>query len=405
MAEYTYRALDSQGTSRTGVIDAVTESGAIAHLREQGWTPLELKAPRGGMLNLELKIPGLTDRINLKEVAVSSRQLATMIDAGLPLMRALTVLAEQTESKQLSAIWESVRGDVQAGTSFSGALAKHPKAFNTLYVAVVRAGEAGGALDTVLLRLSDTLEKAVALRNKIRSAMTYPIMVGLMVFLLTSAILLFIVPTFKTIYADLGGTLPVPTQILLFISDVMKRFFPLVILAGGVGLWLFRRWIKTDTGRWQFDRFKLKIPIFGELFRKVAMSRMSRTLGTLLRSGVPVLQSLEITKQTVGNRIVQDAVEDVEAAVRQGESLARPLLKHKVVPPMVTQMLAVGEETGAVDNMLEKVADFYDAEVDATVDALASLIEPLLIVIMGVVVGGILISLYLPMFKIVDLIQ
>jgi type IV pilus assembly protein PilC len=405
LAEYSYRALDAQGTSRTGVIDALTESGAIAHLREQGWTPLELKAPKGGALRMELKIPGLTDRINLKEVAVSSRQLATMIDAGLPLMRAITVLAEQTESKQLAEIWENVRGDIQAGTSFSGALAKHPKAFNTLYVAVVRAGEAGGALDTVLLRLADTLEKQVALRNKIRSAMTYPVMVGLMVFLLTSAILLFIVPTFKSIYADLGGTLPAPTKMLLFISDIMKRFFIFVILGGGVGIWLFRRWIKTDIGQWQFDRFKLKLPIFGELFRKVAMSRMSRTLGTLLRSGVPVLQSLEITKQTVGNRIVQDAVEDVESAVRQGESLARPLLKHKVVPPMVTQMLAVGEETGAVDTMLEKVADFYDAEVDATVDALASLIEPLLIVIMGVIVGGILISLYLPMFKIVDLIQ
>jgi type IV pilus assembly protein PilC len=328
-----------------------------------------------------------------------------MIDAGLPLMRALSVMTEQTENKALAKVWDLVRADVQAGSSFSAALAKHPKAFTPLYVAVVRSGEAGGALDTVLLRLSDTLEKQVALRNKVRSAMTYPIMVGLMVFLLTSAILLFIVPTFKGIYDSLGGTLPAPTRALLFLSSTLRKFFPVFVVLAGVGIWLLRRYIATDRGRRQWDAMKLKVPVFGELFRKVAMSRMSRTLGTLMRSGVPVLQALEITKETVGNRIVEEAVEDVESAVRQGESLARPLLRHKVVPAMVTQMLAVGEETGAVDTMLEKVANFYDAEIDATVDALASLIEPLLIVIMGAVVGGILISLYLPMFKIIDLIK
>jgi type IV pilus assembly protein PilC len=298
-----------------------------------------------------------------------------------------------------------VRGDVQAGASFSGALSKHPKAFNSLYVAVIRAGETGGALDTVLLRLSDTLEKQVQLRNKIRSAMTYPVMVAVMVFVILGAILLFVIPTFKTLYADLGGTLPPPTRLLLFLSAVLRKFLPLIVPAMGGALYAFRRYITTDRGRRQWDAFKLKPPIFGELFRKVAISRMSRTLGTLLRSGVPVLQALEITKQTTGNRIVSEAIEAQESAVRQGESLARPLLRHKVVPPMVTQMLAVGEETGAVDTMLEKVADFYDSEVDATVDALASLIEPLLIVFLGAIVGGILISLYLPMFKIIDLIQ
>lgn len=405
MGEFKYRALDNKGSSRVGVLDADSEGAAIARLREQGWVPLEVDSAKKRGLSVELKIPGLSDRINLKDVAVGSRQLSTMIDAGLPLMRALSVMTEQTENKALANIWDAVRTEVQAGSSFSAALAKHPKAFNTLFVAVIRAGEAGGALDTVLLRLSDTLEKQVALRNKIRSAMTYPVMVGFMVFMLTSAILLFIVPTFKSIYTDLGGVLPLPTQILLAVSGALRKFFPLVILLAGVGVYLLRRYINTDRGRRQWDQLKLKIPVFGELFRKVAMSRMSRTLGTLMRSGVPVLQALEITKQTVGNRIVEEAVEDVEAAVRQGESLAKPLMKHKVVPPMVTQMLAVGEETGAVDNMLEKVATFYDAEVDATVDALASLIEPILIVIMGVIVGGILISLYLPMFKIIDLIK
>jgi type IV pilus assembly protein PilC len=405
LAEYKYRALDNKGASRVGLLDADSEGAAIARLREQGWVPLEIDSAKRRGLSMDIKIPGLSDRINLKDVAVGSRQLATMIDAGLPLMRALSVMTEQTENKALATIWDQVRADVQAGSSFSAALAKHPKAFQALYVAVIRAGEAGGALDAVLLRLADTLEKQVALRNKIRSAMTYPIMVGLMVFLLTSAILLFIVPTFKQIYSDLGGVLPAPTRALLWISAALRKFFPLFVLAGGVGIWLLRRYVKTDRGRRQWDSLKLKFPVFGELLRKVSMSRMSRTLGTLMRSGVPVLQALEITKETVGNRIVEEAVEDVESAVRQGESLARPLLRHKVVPAMVTQMLAVGEETGAVDTMLEKVANFYDAEVDATVDALASLIEPILIVIMGAVVGGILISLYLPMFKVIDLIK
>jgi type IV pilus assembly protein PilC len=405
LAEYNYRALDAAGTSRTGVIDADTEAVAIARLREQGWVPLKLEAPKKMALKADLKIPGITDRVGLKDVAVASRQLSTMIDAGLPLMRALSVLAEQTESKKLAETWEAVRGDVQAGASFSGALSKHPKVFSPLYVSVVRAGEAGGALDTVLLRLSDTLEKQVELRNKVRSAMTYPIMVAIMVFCILTAILVFIVPTFKQLYADLGGSLPPPTKLLLFMSDVTKKFFPFFFPALGLMAYGLRKYIGTDKGRRQWDAFKLRVPIFGELFRKVAISRMARTLGTLLRSGVPVLQSLEITKDTTGNRIVAEALEDVESAVRQGESLAKPLLRHKVVPPMVTQMLAVGEETGAVDTMLEKVADFYDSEVEATVNALTSLIEPILIVILGVVVGGILISLYLPMFKLVDLIQ
>jgi type IV pilus assembly protein PilC len=405
LAEYTYRALDAQGTSRTGVIDADTESSAIARLREQGWVPLDLQAPKGLGLKVDIKIPGLSDRVKLKEVAVASRQLATMVDAGLPLMRALTVLAEQTESKALATVWLAVRDDVQAGASFSGALAKHPKAFTPLYVAVIRAGEAGGSLDDVLLRLSDTLEKQVELRNKVRSAMTYPIMVALMVFVILTAILVFIVPTFKQLYADLGGTLPAPTQVLLFMSDMTRRFFPFFFPALGVLAYAFRRYINTPGGRRNWDIFKLRVPVFGELFRKVAIARMSRTLGTLLKSGVPVLQSLEITKDTTGNRIVAEALEDVETSVRQGENLARPLLRHKVMPPMVVNMLAVGEETGAVDTMLEKIATFYDQEVEATVSALTSLIEPILIVILGTVVGGILISLYLPMFKLVELIQ
>jgi type IV pilus assembly protein PilC len=405
LASFAYKAIDSAGTQRAGTIEADSETIALSRLREQGWTPLTVGKSKRGPLQSDLKIPGISDRIKLKDIAVGSRQLATMIDAGLPLLRALTVMAEQTESKPLAAVWDLVRADVQAGSSFSQALGKHPKAFSPLYVAVVRAGEAGGSLDNVLLRLADTLEKQVNLRNKVRSAMTYPVMVAIMVFLIMNAILIFIVPTFKQLYDDLGGILPVPTRMLLFASDMTRRFFPVFIVLLVVGVFALRRYIQTENGRKQWDKFKLKVPIFGELFRKVAMSRFAQTLAILLRAGVPVLQSLEITKDTVGNKIVGRALDDVETSVREGSSIARPLLKHPVFPPMVTQMLAVGEETGAVDTMLEKVADFYDAEVDATVSALTSLIEPILIVILGAVVGGILISLYLPMFRLVDLIQ
>ncbi len=405
LAEYSYKALDNVGMTRTGTIDADNEGLAIVRLREQGWVPINLKSTAKSAVRSDLRIPGLSDRIKLKEIAVSSRQLATMIDSGLPLLRALTVLAEQTESKPLSKVWGEVRADVQTGSSFSAALGKHPKAFSVLYVAVIKAGEAGGMLDDVLLRLADTLEKQVTLRNKIRSAMAYPIMVACMVILILTAILVFVIPTFKTLYSDLGGKLPFPTQVLLIASDIVRRFLPFVILILGVLAFLFRRYINTEDGRRRWDSFKLKVPVFGELFRKVAMSRFARTLATLLRAGVPVLQSLEITRDTTGNRVVGDALREVETSVREGQSLARPLVRFPVFPPMVVQMLSVGEETGAVDTMLEKVADFYDAEVDATVDALTSLIEPLLIVILGTVVGGILISLYLPMFKIIDLIK
>lgn len=405
MAEYAYKALDTQGDARTGTIDAETESHAIARLREQGWVPLKLDSTAPGVLRGEVKIPFLSNRISLKDVAVGSRQLATMIDAGLPLMRALSVLTEQTQSQALARTWEAVRDEVQAGASFSAALAKHPKAFNPLYVAVVRAGEAGGALDEVLLRLADTLEKQVNLKNKIRSAMTYPVMVAVMVFAILAGILIFIVPTFEQLYIDLGGTLPFPTRVLIAASSGLRRFFPFLVPLFAGGAYAVRRYVNTDKGRHQWDMLKLRIPVFGELFRKVAMSRLARTLSTMLRSGVPVLQSLEITRETVGNRVVAEAIEDVETSVRKGDSLARPLARHKVIPPMVVQMLAVGEETGGVDTMLEKVAQFYDSEVDATVDALTSLIEPILIVFLGGVVGGILISLYLPLFKLVDLIQ
>jgi type IV pilus assembly protein PilC len=284
-------------------------------------------------------------------------------------------------------------------------MAKHPKAFSRLYVAMVRAGETGGVLDSVLLRLADTLEREVELRRKIKSAMAYPVVVMVVVVLILSAMLLFVVPTFKNLFSSLGGTLPLPTRLLLAASEGFKKYFLFVFLAVGAMIFAFRRWKKTDRGRFAVDRLKLKLPIFGQLFRKTALSRFARTLGALSRSGVPLLQSLDIVAETVENEVMANAVRDVQASVKEGESLAEPLSRHEIFPPMVVQMLAVGEETGALDTMLEKVSDFYDDEITATVDALTALIEPLLIVVVGGTVGLIVISLYLPMFRLMDLIQ
>jgi type IV pilus assembly protein PilC len=270
---------------------------------------------------------------------------------------------------------------------------------------MVRAGEIGGVLDSVLLRLAETLEKEVELRHKIKSAMTYPVVVFCLVLLILTAMLIFVVPMFKNLYKDLGGTLPLPTRMLIAVSNVVKNLWFLVF--GGIigGGWGFKRWIATDKGRAIWDAFKLKAPIFGGLVHKTALSRFTRTLSVLMRSGVPILQALDIVKETVGNMVVSKAINEVQASVKEGESIARPLERHAVFPAMVVQMIAVGEETGALDTMLSKIADFYDQEIAATVDALTSLIEPILIAVMGGVVGSMVVALYMPMFNIINYIK
>jgi type IV pilus assembly protein PilC len=277
--------------------------------------------------------------------------------------------------------------------------------FNRLYVAMVRAGETGGVLDSVLLQLASTIEKQVELRRKIKSAMTYPIVVLGLCVIIVIAMLMFIVPTFKKLYADLGGTLPLPTRLLMGVSTLITSYWWLMALAVGGGAYGFRRWIATDNGRRIWDRVKLRMPIFGKLVHKTALTRFASTLAVLMRSGVPILESLEITSQTVNNEVLSEAVKDVQSGVKQGESMAKPLATHSVFPPMVTQMIAVGEETGAVDTMLDKIGEFYDQEVEATVNALTSLLEPLLIVILGSCVGGMVIALYMPLFNIIKLIK
>jgi type IV pilus assembly protein PilC len=287
----------------------------------------------------------------------------------------------------------------------STALQKHPKAFNRLLVAMVKSGETSGQLDKTLLRMAETFEKEVALRRKIKSAMTYPVVIFCLVCMIVTAMLLFIVPMFGALYADLGGTLPLPTRVLIGLSDFMKKMWFIWMGAIGGGVFAFKKWKATDQGRAMWDRIKLKVPVFGSLVHKTALSRYARTLASLLRSGVPILQGLEIVKETVNNDVLSRAVGEVQTSVKEGSSMTKPLERHAVFPPMVVQMMMVGEETGALDEMLEKISEFYDQEVDATVDALTSLIEPLLIVVMGVAVGGMVIALYMPMFNIINLLK
>ena len=401
---YTYKVRDKQGNIVQGSIEADSTTLVANKLRQMGYVPLAIDKKKTGGLQTELKLPG-AGKPKIKDIAVFSRQFAVMINSGLSLLRSLYILEEQTENKVLAKVLGEVRQDVEKGSSLSQALARHPKIFSRLYVAMVRAGETGGVLDSVLLQLSSTLEKSVALRQKVKSAMTYPIAVLCLVVLILVAMLLFIVPTFKGLYDDLGGTLPLPTRLLLAVSGIMVKALPILVLAAVGAVFAFKRWIATTKGRAMWDAFKLRVPVFGKLVQLIALTRFSQTLASLLKAGVPILESLEITADTVSNTVVARAVKDVQDGVKQGEPIAERLENHDVFPPMVVQMLAVGEETGAVDTMLEKVADFYEQEVEATVNALTSLLEPALIVVLGGAVGSMVISLYMPMFNIIKLIQ
>jgi type IV pilus assembly protein PilC len=399
---YDYKVRDRTGNLVSGQLVGDSEALVQQKLREMGMTPVEVKKANAG-LKMEINLrPG---RVKLKQMSIFCRQFATMVNSGLPILRALAILGDQTDSKELAKVLIAVRTDVEQGSALSNAMAKHPKAFNNLFVSMIKAGETGGVLDDVLLNLADQIEKEVDLRRKIKSAMTYPVVVVCLVVLIMAAMLLFIVPQFETIYANLGGSLPLPTKILLAASDAVRTYWYVVVL-GSIGLtFAFRRYKKTEPGRARIDAVKIRVPVFGPLFHKVAIARFSSTFGMLLHAGVPILQALDIVKDTVNNKVISRAVDDVKGSVREGESIAKPLSKHAVFPPMVVQMMAVGEETGAVDTMLEKVSEFYNSEVSASVDALTSLIEPLLIAVIGGAVGAAVVALYMPMFNIINLLQ
>jgi type IV pilus assembly protein PilC len=398
---FKYQVRDRNGKLISGELAAETEAALVQKLKSMGYAPVSIESANAG-LNKEIRIPGFGGRVKLKDLAVMSRQFATMINAGLSLMRALTILASQTENPELAKFLAQVRNDVEAGSALSVAMAKHPKAFPPLMVNLCRAGEVGGFLDTVLLQIAENYEAEVKLRAKIKSAMTYPIVVGVIAILALIVMLTFVVPSFAKIFSDLGTKLPAPTQMLVNISHAMKFLIP-IMLVGAIAFYIVWGRIKNrEEVRKVVDPIKLKVPVFGPLFQKVAIARFSRNLGTMVRSGVPILQALDIVGDTTGNWTITAAVRDIQDSVRQGESLTSPLSQHEVFPPMVAQMLAVGEDTGALDTMLAKIAQFYDQEVEATTESLTALIEPIMIAVLGGLVGGMIVCLYLPIFSVYD---
>ena len=397
---YSYRVRDRQGKIISGKLEAENEASVSQRLREMGYFIIGVEEEKASLTKKELHI--FKPKVKQKDITVFTRQFATMINAGLPLVKCLNILAEQTESPALTEIITDVQHEVEMGRSLSEALAKHPDTFKELYSSMVKAGEIGGVLDDVLLRVANTLESEDEIRRRIKSAMTYPIaMLGISVLLLV-VMLIFVVPTFERMFSDMGANLPFLTKIIITVSHFLVSWKgAILVIALIVGIVFLRRWLKTPNGRRKLDALKLRLPVFGSLFHKMSLSRFSRTLGTLVASGVPILQALEITSNTVGNVLVADAVDSVRAGVKEGDSIARPLGQSPLFPPMVTQMLAIGEETGALDTMLNKVSDFYDSEIAATVEALTSLLEPLMIVGLGVVVWDIVIALYMPIFSLI----
>jgi type IV pilus assembly protein PilC len=402
---FTYEALDPSGSIVKGKIESESEDAAAKTLSGQRLVPLDI-AGEGSGLNQEIRIPGLGGRTKLKDLAVFARQFASMTASGLTLLRSLAILEEQTQKPKFKEAVTRVRADVQGGSTLSAAMAQHPDHFPPLMVGMIRAGETGGFLDDALSRIARMYEADANLRAKIKSAMTYPVIVLLFSLLLGAGVIMFIVPIFEKMFVNLGGKLPLPTQIMVSLSHNMYWVLPLLIV-GAVGLLRgYRHLMKNNPAfRLKADRLKLRLPVFGSLFTKLALSRWSRNLGTLLGVGVPVIQALEVVGETSGNALVSVAMEDVREQVRVGGRISAVLDKHPLFPSMVTQMVEVGEETGQITDMLDKVADYYDKEVETATESLTSAMEPLLVVLLGAVIGTMVVCLYLPMFTIYQHIQ
>jgi type IV pilus assembly protein PilC len=402
---FDYQVIDNTGKRTKGKIDASNEAAAANLLRQQGVVPLSISESGKG-LQRELSIPGLTGRTTLKDLSVFARQFATMTSSGMSLLRSLAILEEQTAKSSLKKAVNEVRTDVEAGRSLSAALAKHDRIFPTLMVAMIRAGETGGFLDGALDRVATNFEKDSVLRGKIKSALTYPVIVLAFSALLITAVLIFIVPIFEGMFHQLGGELPLPTQIIVTASHTLAWSGPLFVVVAATVVTLFKRELRRRPALLlAYDRIRLRLPVFGALTAKIAISRFARNLGTLLSVGVPVLQALDVVGGTTGNAVIAEAMKDLQASVRDGRPMSAPLGQHKVFPRMVTQMIEVGEESGQIGQMLDKIADFYDREVDAAAESLTSAIEPFTVLLMGGVIGSMVVCLYLPMFTIYQHIQ
>ncbi|MBU1872014.1 MAG: type II secretion system F family protein [Candidatus Omnitrophica bacterium] len=400
MPNFEYSAKDKAGQTISGESEATNENEVVQLLHMKGLVVVSIKATKKKSSSKKR-----IGKVKLDDLVVFSRQLATLIDSGIPLVGALGILIDQVENPSLKEVVLCVRRDVESGLSFCESLAKHPKVFSSFFISMVRAGETSGMLDDVLERVASYLEKTAALTRKVKSSLVYPAIVIVMAIAITSVLLLKVVPTFKGIFDMLGGNLPFPTLVLITISDILKRMLVFVIFGFFVLGALFKKYINTERGRYNFDKTMLKVPVLGMLFRKVAVAKFSRTLSTLVKSGVSILDALSIVAKTSGNKVVEEAVNNSLRAVREGEPIAKPLARSKVFPPMVTAMVGVGEQTGKLETMLTKIADFYDDQVDAAVAGLTSMIEPLVIAFLGVIIGGIVIALFLPILQITQLMN
>jgi len=406
MTTYAYKGRDTAGKLVKGKVEAPSESAAVARLRTMAISPIEVDASTPGSgLQMELNLGFLDKGVGLKDLAIMSRQMATMVGAGLSLLRTLTILAEQTENKKLASSLNAVRTLVESGSALSEAMTRQGRVFPPIMIHLVRAGETGGFLDQSLDSVAVTFEKDVKLRQTIKSAMTYPVVVLIMALVSVIGMVTFIVPVFENMFAGLGGQLPLPTQILVVLSHNMVWIAPLLVIGIVVFAWWWRRNKHEDKVRAVVDKWKLKLPVFGQLFQKVAIARFARNFSTMTKSGVPILQSLAIVGETSGNWVVENALHRVQDSVRAGRSIAAPLADEPVFPAMVTQMIAVGEDSGSMEEMLGKVADFYDDEVQSTTEQLTSLIEPLMIAVIGVIIGGMIVALYMPIFTIYNEIK
>jgi len=399
MAVFVYTGRTRSGQTITGEMEAATREAVAAKLRTQQIIATNVRGkPR------DITIPGFGGGVDEKEIVIFTRQFATMIDAGLPLVQCLEILASQQENKVFKKALTEIRQSVEGGLTVAAALKQHPKIFTSLYANMVEAGEAGGILDTILNRLAIYMEKAMALKKKVKSAMIYPSTIVTVAMVVVIFLLIFVIPTFKAMFEGFGAALPLPTVIILDLSRLMITYWYL-LLGIPVGLVVgLRMWYKTAAGKLAVDTFMLKTPVFGMLIRKVAVAKFTRTLGTLISSGVAILDGLDITARTAGNKVVERAVLQTRASIAEGKTIAEPLKASGVFPPMVVQMIAVGEQTGALDAMLGKIADFYDEEVDTAVGNLTALLEPMLMVFLGVIIGGVVIAMYLPIFKLVTVV-
>lgn len=404
--QWDYQGRDGAGKLVKGRLEATTEGAAVERMRALGLVPVKVAEAKAGTgLNREISFGGLGGRVGLKDLAILSRQAATMVSAGLSLLKTLSILTEQTQNKKLKEVLGTVTRDVETGYSLSDALAKHEREFPPLMVSMIRAGETGGFLDGALETVATNYEKEEKLRQTIKSAMTYPVMVLILAVVAVVLMLLFIVPIFEEMFSGMGGELPIPTQILVVLSKSMVFVVPILVIGGVVFAIWWNANKNTERVRKFVDPLKLRLPVFGMLLKKIAITRFSRNLSDMVAAGVPILQALTVVGETSGNWVVEQASRNVAASVRTGKSIAEPLAEETVFPPMATQMIAVGEDAGALETMLKKVADFYDSEVQATTEALTSIIEPLLIAFLGVVVGGMIVALYMPIFNIVTLVQ